>query len=95
MIGCTCKGQLNLQFYWELFQGTVKEAVPASLRVLHRSLSPSLGEVLFQHQPWDNAIGMTIPMTIGITILYTTPYLMEKYAYKAQYKLKSVTEQFC
>ena len=51
MLGCTGKGQLNLQFYWELFQGTVKEAVPASLRVLHRSLSPSLGEVLFQHQP--------------------------------------------
>ena len=25
----------------------------------------------------------------------TTPYLMEKYAQKAQYKLKSVTEQFC
>ena len=62
MLGCTCKGQLNLQFYWELFQGTVKEAVTmsASLRVLHRSLSPSLGEVLFQHQPWDDAIGMVL-----------------------------------
>ena len=33
MLGCTCKGQLNLQFYWELFQGTLKEAVPTSLHL--------------------------------------------------------------
>ena len=62
MLGCTRKGQLNLQYYWEWFQGTLKEAVPmsASLRVLHRSLSPFLREFLFQHQPWDDAIGMVL-----------------------------------